>query len=304
MPNFEQYVNNGVTTLSSGITNSATSLTVNTGTVFPSVGNFRILVDGELMLCTSRTGATLTVVRGIENTAAVTHNAGAQVAFIVTEESFRRLFMDHSPAYLGEFAAGPMNSLTDTNGNAIDSTDFTWINQGTATVTDIGSPVTAILLEPPAGTGANLRILKKTAPSTPYTIYGCFNLQIYPSSAVSHGGFCMRESATAKVKVFGLASGNGSSSAVAIGNYTNPTTFSAWNNSSTYLFGPTVWCYMSDNGTNISFGLSSNGVKYQEIFSETRGTFFTTGPDEVGFYLNTNDASILQWYYMTHWSEQ
>jgi hypothetical protein len=53
-PKREQYSNFGFTTLNGSINNSVTSITVTDGSVFPSVGNFRIRVAQEIMLCTAR----------------------------------------------------------------------------------------------------------------------------------------------------------------------------------------------------------------------------------------------------------
>ena len=39
---------------------------------------------------------------------------------------------------------------------------------------------------------------------------------------------------------------------------------------------------MADNGTNISLKYSFDNVVFTTVLDETRGTFFTTGPNEVG----------------------
>lgn len=81
---FELYTNNGVSTLSAGIDNDDTSLSVADGSVFPSTGNFRIRIDNELLLCTARSSNTLTVTRGAEGTTPASHNSGARVAHVLT----------------------------------------------------------------------------------------------------------------------------------------------------------------------------------------------------------------------------
>jgi hypothetical protein len=312
MAKFEQYSNNAVTTLSSPITAVATTLTVADASRFPTVGNFRILVNGELMLVTSVAASVFTITRGVESTTAAAHSGGDQVALIVTEESFRRLMMEYQPMVTEEGVAGPLASFTNTSGAAVNSASFTATNQGSSTLTDVGTPLTAMKLTPPAGTGSNLRVYSKSAPSTPYTIYTCLSTQIFPPNGVTiitHCGMCFRESGTAKVKVFGLAAGSISSTdygaILALGNYTNPTTFSTWNRQVAWGFNPRqVWCALEDDGTNIKFHMSNNGLAFQEVWSETRGTFFTTAPDEVGLYYNTNTTGSNEFMYCTHWSEQ
>src|SRR5574337_888889 len=83
------FTNNAKTTLASGITNSATTLTVASGAgalfASPTAGDWQdvTLDDGthvEICRMTSRSGDTLTVSRGQEGTAAYGFAAGAIVA--------------------------------------------------------------------------------------------------------------------------------------------------------------------------------------------------------------------------------
>lgn len=83
----EQLNNSSSTTLSAAITTTdATTATVTNGTLFPSSGNFRILVDTELMLVGARSGNNLSsITRGIEGTTAATHSNGATVTHLLTK---------------------------------------------------------------------------------------------------------------------------------------------------------------------------------------------------------------------------
>ena len=69
----EQLMNNAATTLTVGVDGAATVLSVASTSVLPTAGDFRLLVEKELVLCTAVTGNTLTVVRGIEGTTATSH---------------------------------------------------------------------------------------------------------------------------------------------------------------------------------------------------------------------------------------
>ena len=71
----EELVNNAQTTLNGGIGASDTSIVVANALVFPGTGNFRLLLESELVLCTAVSGNTLTVVRAQEGTANVAHAA-------------------------------------------------------------------------------------------------------------------------------------------------------------------------------------------------------------------------------------
>ena len=50
----EQFVNSASATLNGAINASTTSVVVNDGTPFPTTGDYRILIDDEIMLVTAR----------------------------------------------------------------------------------------------------------------------------------------------------------------------------------------------------------------------------------------------------------
>ena len=96
----EQLANNAISTLSSGIDNLVTSLGVANGTVFPSSGNFRVIIDSELILVGARSGNTLSsLTRGIEGTTASSHGSGATVTQILTAAGLLAYTQD--PTHLG-----------------------------------------------------------------------------------------------------------------------------------------------------------------------------------------------------------
>lgn len=81
----EQFSNLAQTTLSAAITTTgATTCTVTSATGFPASGNFRIIIDNEIMIVTAVSGTTFTITRGAESTTAATHSNGATVTHVVT----------------------------------------------------------------------------------------------------------------------------------------------------------------------------------------------------------------------------
>lgn len=104
----EQLANLAISTLASGMDASQTTLTVATGegAKFPSSGNFRVTVEDEIMLCTSRSGDVLTITRAQESTSAATHAISLPVAHTLTKAGLDQ--------YLTEKNYQPKNSyLTD-----------------------------------------------------------------------------------------------------------------------------------------------------------------------------------------------
>lgn len=72
------------TTLSSGISNSATSITVSAVTGFPGSFPYTLIIDQdtsdqEIVEVTAASGTTLTVTRGVDSSVAVAHDAGSAV---------------------------------------------------------------------------------------------------------------------------------------------------------------------------------------------------------------------------------
>lgn len=87
----EQFVNYAVTTLIESIDATQTSLRVKNSENFPSIPEFRVLVDRELMLVTEVNGDTWTVKRQIEGTIAQSHTEGSRVAHTLTVGGLREL---------------------------------------------------------------------------------------------------------------------------------------------------------------------------------------------------------------------
>jgi len=83
----ERYANNATSTLNGSITAASTTLTVNSATDFPTAGQFRILIDNEILVVTAVEGNIFTVQRGAEGTVAAAHNENATVEHVLTKFS-------------------------------------------------------------------------------------------------------------------------------------------------------------------------------------------------------------------------
>lgn len=83
----ERYANNATTALDGSITAASTTLTVNSAADFPTAGQFRILIDSEILVVTAVAGNIFTVSRGAEGTVAAAHNSNATVEHVLTKYS-------------------------------------------------------------------------------------------------------------------------------------------------------------------------------------------------------------------------
>ncbi len=186
---YERFANGGISSLAGAIGDSDLSLTVKSAIGFPTGGNFRIIVESEIMLVTDVQGKTFTVTRAQEGTAAASHVEDAAVFHVLTAGSLARRDIE-------QFATGPITNrdapgqagrlylpteglMSQDNGQLWDmmplsrmtppaSADFAWVNQGTSTAADTKGMM--VLTTPSVASGENLRCLVKSAPATPYEI--------------------------------------------------------------------------------------------------------------------------------------
>jgi len=298
-------------TLASSITNSATSLTVasGTGSLFPSSGNFRLLVDSEYMLGTGRSGDVISVQRAQEGSTAVSHASGATVSNILTAESLRQMMKDTRLKDPGSFTAtagGRISQHSDSiflkqdDGSTVRAygpiwklveplaSNFGWVNQGTGAVHANNGGL--FISEGTPGTSHNLRIQKQAAPSTPYTIT-TLGIPNWGSVHAVIAGIGFRESSTGKLStIHFLTYNSGQIGALEVSNWNSPTSFSSSPvffdlKSCGYFDG--VFLRITDDGTNVYREFSSNGFDFYPLHSSSRTAFMSSGPNEVFFFIST-----------------
>src|SRR5260221_769536 len=88
----ESYANSIFTTLNGAIDSSQTSITIASASGFPSTGQYRVLIDAEILLITAGQGTTTwTVTRHVESSTTQSHADLAIVRFIITAASLLEL---------------------------------------------------------------------------------------------------------------------------------------------------------------------------------------------------------------------
>jgi len=153
----EQFENDSQTTLNGAVTSGDSTITVADGTQFPSNGDFRILVDSELMLCTGVSGNTLTVTRGLEGTTAAAHSSGVAVYQVVSRGGLQSYLRDNDPLF---DTVRPVFRIMDASQNQLHASDFTLLDYtGGNTAYDCGN---TIILQ-----GAGGAYLTRPIPSGP-----------------------------------------------------------------------------------------------------------------------------------------
>ncbi len=297
----ERFANDAETTLNGSITNVATSLTVTSATGFPTDGDFRILIESELILVTAVAGAVFTIVRAREGTTGAAHSDTATVTHIVTEEGLTEHLRESADPWTEERQA---YRLVDASGNRLVKSNFTQVNFTNTTDIDHSSGAISIENDDTPGSGNSLRMLIRTAPSTPYTVEACVEMGIgafaVPASSSGHYGIVFRESGTNKIVSVSFRP----MGSYAIWNWTSPTAFSAEPAGRTaFSHFDKMWMKIEADGTNLNYSISHNGVNYIQLLTTLKATFFTTAPDQVGFYYSANSAFVNNRATLLSWSE-
>jgi len=298
----ERFANDAETTLNGAITDVATSLTVTSATEFPTEGDFRLLLDLEIVLVTAVAGAVFTIVRAQEGTTGASHIDLAPVIQIVTEEGLDKFIRESSNPWHGE---RPPYRIHDASGNKLAKADFTEVNFTNTTAIDHTiSGVISIENDDTPSSANSLRMLVRTAPSTPYTLEGCVDMGVgglqVPASSSSHYGLLFRETSSSKiVSVSFRPMAN-----FAIWNWTNATTFSSEPaGRAAFSHYDKMWMKLNADGTNLTYSISHDGVNYIQLYTSTKGLFFTTAPDQIGFYYSANSALLDNRANLLAWSE-
>jgi len=305
----ELFKNLKSTTLAEDLDDSETGVDVASAMGFAG-GNFRILVDQEIMKVTAVSGTTLTVARGQEGTFAAVHSNGATVKHILTAGSLDahdQVDLASYDLYASRPAAGtpgriflPSDGLflERDNGSSWEkfgpiwpmtpplASDFPrWVNQGTSTFTDVkGAP----FLQGQLGTSTNVRARVKDYPTSSFTVEMAFTLNCWPySTSLGLGGLLIRDSISMKFVTFG-AGGQSSDLQVQAYNWNSPISASgSVTGSAATHFGEAqlFWLkYYDDFATNRVISASVDGYNWVQIVSIGRTDWIV--PNEIGVCVN------------------
>ena len=323
---YERFANGGLSSLAAGIDNAVTSLTVASAVGFPTGGNFRIIIDSEIMLVTDVQGKTFTVARAQESTSAASHDAAAAVFHVLTAGALAQRDIEQfaTGAIASRDTAGQAGRLYLPNPEGLVHQDdgiqwnmlplqrmtppaaasFSWVNQGTSTAVDTKGML-VLTAQNTAGSDS-LRCLVKSAPATPYEITVAM-LAVNPTynqnSTIAQFGICWRESGTGKLLTYGWMEGN----------YPLNFSYSQWTNQTTLSVNvfnyPTIsfslfWIKFSDDGSNRNVKISYDGINWELAQAPQGRTVFLTA-DQVGIFANAWKSSngIPRVVSILHWRE-
>lgn len=302
----ERHVNNTFSTLDVGgpLGSGVTVFDVADGSGFPSEGDFRVLVENELMLVTARSGATLTAVRGIEDTIAAEHPDGSTVRVIVTEGALEKHMSDFNALYIPN--GTPPFRLFKADGSPATRTDFAWFNQGSASAEDLADG--SILLTTPGGAGNNACGKYVAPPTPPYTLTAAFSmLWLHSGSSYPQCGIMLEESGTGRLIGFTIHHGRANAfvPGIEVAKYNSYTSFNSdyFGAYGLGVLSEAVWLRIADDSVNLTFSMSIDGVKWRQLHQVSRIDWLVSGANRISFAhdrASNNVGDHLT--YLKHWS--
>lgn len=180
--------------------------------------------------------------------------------------------------------------------------DFSWTNQGTAGVRVTSNGIYLYDNTPAAAGTYQVRMRRKAAPSTPYTISASFLVAAeFKSTSTSffYFGLCWRQSSDGKAIVFGYNQGNAATYlscqklTTSLGyssSYYDESEWGGWNG--------LVHLRIADDGTNRSTWLSPDGVNWFQQGANVSRTDYLTA-DQVGFFISPSgqqcNITLVNW---------
>ncbi len=199
-----------------------------------------------------------------------------------------------TPPLIDDAAAG-----NDEFDDGLLSSSWTWENQGSATE-DESADGRYLLITAPDASSYNIRLLHREAPSTPYTytVKAQLGGELGQYSSL-HIGF--RDSVSDEMVSVGIQNLNNDRGLV-IHKSNSASSFGSAPVSITGRWLGMQYWQIEDDGTDIYFRVSMDGVVWVHLFNEARTTFLDNPPDQVFIgvnqevtYNDLNASSAFHW---------
>lgn len=171
---------------------------------------------------------------------------------------------------------------------AVELTDFAWVNQGGAVATQQDD---AVFLAVTNSSSENLRILKKAAPATPYSVTTMVSPLPFPGGLTIEVGIGFRESSSSLLHVLRL-NFSGASMSISSTKHSNTTAGVAhYVDLAVPFLQMPIWLRIEDDGTNRICSYSADGVNFCPFHSVSRTNYLTA--DEVLFFVGGNSNTYV-----------
>jgi hypothetical protein len=324
----EILVNDATSSLNGSIGPNDNVINLNSIFGFPSTGNFRIIIDSEIMLVTAVSGTTLTVTRGVDDSIAVVHSDGAIVDAILTKSSLQQFRADFNLMGIYSALPAPDTALvgrtfhcTDIpiklrdNGFSWDAfgpiynlipppalNTFTFVTQGSAIAINNGPFIT--YYDTGSATSVKKSLLTKSTPTQPYTLTIGFIPFVTASAGYTRVGIAFRNSGSDKYTINGISWREGTNKGGYLDvSYWSNITLQTQNYSTPHGYlGTPIFLRIKDDNTNRTYSISNDNLLWCQLYSESRTNNYTA--DQYGVVINTDSTTSKVGMTLLHWLEQ
>lgn len=169
---------------------------------------------------------------------------------------------------------------------------WSWVNQNSASLTLTNGMVT--ITSPSRSNLDNLNCIVQPVPaSTPWAYVAVIYINPIPNGSnapLIKGGLSLYEQSSGKLETWGteLSSNTANNAHFIFGQWTNTTTNSSFPTVSEPGAVPAGYEYwkIKNDGTNLTFLASPDGVNYLQARSELKASFFASGPSHIGICID------------------
>ncbi len=182
---------------------------------------------------------------------------------------------------------------------SFDTGKWTWRNQGTSTVAENNQGKVSI--DPQTTSGDDVRIIEQTAPGTPYAVTTKVGLSGMTSSAGIEGGLAFIDSASGEAITFGLNyNATSNDTRIIINRMSDVSNWSATQYEQAGANINASYLRMEDDGTNLKFYISADGIVWGQIYSEGRTAHLNNGPNRIALFAlgdtGTDGKLVADWF--------
>ena len=163
------------------------------------------------------------------------------------------------------------------------STNFTHQNFTGAAVYDKTSRMVLAY----SGSGNAYLLSNTDLPSTPYTIDLAGSLNVPTASNYENFSLFLRDGTGGGILYFSVGNRSGLTG-IELDEFTNYSTYSStpFNENSSTINGGLYFLRITNDGTNVTYYVSNNGLDYAQVYQQASGTFIT--PTQVGIAVQSN----------------
>lgn len=204
----------------------------------------------------------------------------------VQSSSSLKVALGNMPFQGGDIPPASANALDDEFKDSSTLSSWTWNNQGGATAAITNGMLNIVA---PVGTGNNQRTLEKSAPSTPWTVTTKIALNACPGQNYSTVGFFLRD--TTSGRCYGWGPIHDTNDNLSLFKYSSNTAVSSVALAVLAPWAKTCYLRVRDDGTNVYFDHSMDGVNFANCFNEARLTYLTSGISKIGLYACSNNST-------------